>query len=461
MAVRINMPSDGGVLSYLTAQLIKEVSTNQGKDKQKLYCITKDEDGGLRIPMMLFRKLWPNLPMPSYLELPRRQILCNIKLAPKGKEFQIPTYENAVSSLLTTRGCYISLMCGGGKTKIATKITSDFGLVTAILVDATLIFPQWVNVFRNDTNARVAEINTPVEVLPDADVYVIMITAASKMKPEVLSRIKFLVIDEALYFLTFNRVPAILNFSPMYILGLCAEIKRDDKMECLLPHLFGNTMIRKINDHPFTVYKMNTVYKPVVRQQKYKGSPDWNEVMRSIAECEDRNMDIVDLCRSLPDSKIIVGTKRKEQANFIYDKLTALGEACSLLIENARKIVPCRILVGIYSKMGKGVDVINLCPEWEGDVFDVAILAIDMCKPEQFVGRVFRHTNPIIYDFVDDNSMLRKHFDQDRNPWYVSRNGTVINVAVPPRKGYVVPEVTEDIGKKKVAVYKRNTKNKK
>jgi hypothetical protein len=112
--------------------------------------------------------------------------------------------------------------------------------------------------------------------------------------------------------------------------------------------------------------------------------------------------------------------------------LAELGENVALLIEKSKTIPQCRILVGIYAKMGKGVDVKNLCPEWEGEVFDAAILAADMCNPEQFCGRVFRaKTTPTIYHFVDDYPTLRKHFDKDCQPWYLSRNAvihrTVIN----------------------------------
>lgn len=103
------------------------------------------------------------------------------------------------------------------------------------------------------------------------------------------------------------------------------------------------------------------------------------------------------------------------------------GENAALLIENTTTIPQCRILIGIYGKMGIGVDVKNLCPDWEGDVFDVAILALDLCKPEQFVGRVLgRHPNPTVYHFVDDYSTLRKHFDKHCEPWYKSRNGVIV-----------------------------------
>ena len=201
-------------------------------------------------------------------------------------------------------------------------------------------------------------------------------------------------------------------------------------MHVFLPYFFGPTVIRRISDQPFTVYRVETPYKPVVQYQRWNGKPDWNALLESIADNQERNEDIIYLCQSIPESKIIIGTKRKTQANYIFERLKSLGEKVGLLIEDADTIPQCRILVGIYAKMGKGVDVKNLCPDWEGDVFDVGILAADMCNPEQFAGRVFRANNPVLYDFVDDNSTLRKHFDKDRMPWYTSRKGIIVKTII-------------------------------
>lgn len=428
MAVAIRIP-DAQVLNSLINLLVKDKPVNMGAGTEKVYALTQDGDGNLRIPFAVGKMLW-NLPSPSYDQLPRRQFFCNIQLGPAGKEYQLTTYYALVQSLLAGRVSFLSLQCGGGKTMLAVKLFAELGLRTAVVTDATLIFPQWVKVLKETTNARVVEIKSPVDVLPDGDVYVIMITAAGKMHPTVLESIKFLIVDEATYFMTPTRIPALLNFTPCYSLGLCAEIKRTDGMHAILPYFFGGQVIRRISDKPFTVYRVETPYKPTVQYQKYTGKVDWNAVLQSIADNEERNNDIVQLCRELTDSKIIIGTKRVEQARYLHAKLVELGESAALLVESAKSFPQCRILVGIYAKMGKGVDVKNLCPTWEGEVFDVAMLVADLTNPEQFVGRVFRHDNPIVYHFVDDYSTFRKHFDKDCKPWYLSRKGVIQHMAL-------------------------------
>jgi len=428
MAVAIQIP-DAQTLNMLMGLLVKDKPANMGSGTEKVYGVTQDGQGSLRIPFALGKMLW-NLPSPTYDQLPRRQISCTIQLGPPGKEYQVQTYQALVQSLLAGRVSFLSLFCGGGKTMIAIKLFSELGIKTAVVTDATLIFPQWVKVLKETTNARVCEIKSPIEVLPDADIYVMMIGAAGRMHPTVLEPIKFLIVDESTYFMTPTRIPALLNFTPCYSLGLCAEVKRTDGMHAFLPYFFGGQVIRRISDKPFTVYRVETPYKPVVQYQRYNGKVDWNSVLESIADNEQRNNDIIQLCRELTDCKIIIGTKRKEQARYIHAKLLELGESTALLVENAKSFPQCRILVGIYAKMGKGVDVKNLCPDWEGDVFDVAMLVADVTNPEQFVGRVFRHENPIVYHFVDDYSTFRKHFDKDCKPWYLSRKGIIHNMAL-------------------------------
>jgi hypothetical protein len=436
MALVIKTPTDQVTISALYKLLVRERPINQGAQKEVVYCVTQDGDGNLRIPMALACQLWP-LNLPDYTQLPRKLITCSIELGKDGRIEQIPTYSRMVQTLITTRSAFGSLSCGFGKTILAVKCFAEMGVKAAVLTDSKLIFPQWVKVLKESTSAVVVEVNkgknkdkTPITQLPDGDIYVMMVGAARKIQPAVLAHIKFLIVDEATYFITPERIPAMLNFSPSYILGLCAEIKRNDGMHCFLPYLFGNNVIRRISDQPFTVYRVETPYKPVVQYQRWTGKPDWNMILQSLADNEDRNEDIIFLCRSLPDSKIIVGTKRKEQARYIHRRLLELGEQAALLIQNTNTIPQCRILVGVYAKMGKGVDVKNLCPDWEGEVFDVAIVALDSCNPEQFVGRVFRHENPIVYHLVDDYSTLRKHFEKDCLPWYLARKGVVINTII-------------------------------
>ena len=425
-------PLDSKNLNLILTHLKHTRRINFGKDKEDIYCMVKDENNNIRVPFSFARQLW-GIDSLNYTELPRKQIECKIELGFGGRDFQIPIYNKLVEDILANKCSFLSLHCGAGKTILAVKLFSDLGLKTAVLTDGTLIFPQWVNVLKSQTNANVVSVEGKKKLingkLPDGDIYVMMVDIARKMHPSTLKHIDLLIVDEATYFLTPTRIPAILNFTPSYVLGLCAEVKRDDGCHKFLPHIFGTNPIRKISDSEFIVYRVETKYKPTIKHQYGRRGPDWNTVINSLSTNRKRNDDIIKLCLSL-DGKIIIGTKRKSQAKYIHKQLEAAGESTALLIEKAKTFPQCRILVGIYAKMGKGVDTKNLCQEWEGEVFNIAILAMDLCKPEQFVGRIFRHHNPIVYDLVDDNSTLRKHFDgngktKGRKHWYLARNAII------------------------------------
>lgn len=432
MALVIKYPGDVGATELMKI-LIKQRPTGFGKEKMKIiYAIMRDEDGNLRIPVALCKQLW-NLKLADYIQLPRYTIPNIIEVGAEGRKEQIDIYARLSDAIVKHRYVFLSLYCGAGKTVLGTKLACDLGLITAFLTDSTLLFPQWIQYLKKNTGAIVVGIDSPVDVLPPAHFYVFMITAAGKMHPKILEPIKLLIVDEATYFMTPKRIPALMHFTPAYTLGLCAEVTRDDKMEYFLPHFFGNALIRQINTNPFLVYRVETPFKPIWQMMRYSGKPDWNLVLKSLADNDQRNDIFVKLLIKLKNNKIILGTKRKKQATYIHDKLKEAGESVAILMENAKSFPPCRILIGIYGKMGKGVDPKNLCTAWEGDVFDIAVLAMDLGKPEQFVGRVFRHKNPIVYDFVDDHSTLRKHFESEakdkpgRIVWYKSRNGTIIN----------------------------------
>ena len=231
--------------------------------------------------------------------------------------------------------------------------------------------------------------------------------------------------------MTDTRLPALLNFTPSYMLGMCSEVRRDDGMHCFLPYLFGPVVIRQISTRPFTVYRVETRYKPKIEPAGY-GRPgvNWNTVIESLSLNKERNDDIVALAHNLKEGRIIIGCKRKAQVTYLHDQLKLLGENVATLMGNAKTFPNCRILVGIYAKMGKGVDARNLCEDWEGEVFNIAIHAIDLVKCEQFDGRIFRHNNPIVYVLVDDFSSLRRHFDGGGKhvgivKWFKARNAII------------------------------------
>jgi superfamily II DNA or RNA helicase len=113
--------------------------------------------------------------------------------------------------------------------------------------------------------------------------------------------------------------------------------------------------------------------------------------------------------------------KRGEQGKYIVDELVKQGENVTDLIGSNQDFDrDARILVGTCQKVGVGFDHAKL---------DALLLATDVEEYfVQYLGRVFRtkDTEPIIFDFVDNNSILFKHFNTRRKV-YQEHGGTVKN----------------------------------
>lgn len=437
MSIAIIPPEDPNLIKMLTQSLVRQVFDEKKRPIKTISAIINDPDGNWRIPVA-FAHQTLGMHLPDYRMLPRVPIACSTVLGFGGRDYQIPAYDVITKMLVDTHFAFLSLQCGGGKTELAAKIISDFGLKTAVITDVSALFPQWVKVLREKTNARICEIESATEYenkdLPDADVYVFMITAVGRIHPRKMDHIKFMVVDEATYLMTPQKCWPLLHLRPAYTLGLCAQIKRKDGMHVLVPCFFGGGMFRRISDTPFLVHRVNTKYKPKIVNQKYRRGPDWNVLLESFVTNMERNEDIVYMCRCLPKSKIVVGTNRVDHANWIANRLRELGESVDTLIGNDNKVNNCRILVGIYAKMGRGIDIKNLAPDWEGDVFDTAFVTMDLTDVEQFIGRVFRHSDPVVYHWVDDYRTLNKHFVKSCVPWYLSRNGTIDEIIIDRKK---------------------------
>jgi superfamily II DNA or RNA helicase len=119
--------------------------------------------------------------------------------------------------------------------------------------------------------------------------------------------------------------------------------------------------------------------------------------------------------------------KRVEQTKFIYEKLKETGEIISLLIANSNDYDKnSRIIVATTNKVGMGFSYPKL---------DTLIFATDIISNDteeylvQYIGRIMRREDvkPMIFDIVDDQSILQKHF-KIRKTIYLKVGGKIQNI---------------------------------
>ena len=111
--------------------------------------------------------------------------------------------------------------------------------------------------------------------------------------------------------------------------------------------------------------------------------------------------------------------KRVSQGEYLLNTLISYGEhTTSLLGNNQTFDREARILIATGQKCGTGFD---------HDKLDTLVLASDFEEYfVQYLGRIFRKrdTEPIVYDFVDKNGILEKHF-KTRKEIYTEHGGTI------------------------------------
>ena len=206
--------------------------------------------------------------------------------------------------------------------------------------------------------------------------------------------------------------------SPRYLIGLSATPYRPDGLDGLLDLYFGkNKIIRKLyREH--IVYKVSTGFKPPV-EKTMQGRINWGSILDAQANNEQRNNLIIKIIQKFNDRNFLVLVKRVDQGKYLSEKLNELGESVTDLIGSNQEFNKnARILIGTCQKVGVGFDHSKL---------NTLLLATDLEEYfVQYLGRVFRTKDgdPIIFDLVDNNSILNKHYNTRRSV-YKEHGGTV------------------------------------
>ena len=317
---------------------------------------------------------------------------------------------------------FMALRCAFGKTFEGCILSVALGLKTLVITHRVLLSDQWMESIKQFTTLKGFHITSNLE--DGHDIYVCGEKLIKKLPEKFLKSIGFLVVDETREFCTQDRIDCMLSFTPKYVLALSANVERPDKLHTALNYIFGKNILRKISTKEFQVYKLYTEYKPVLKQT-VTGNLDWNEVISSISDIEERNKMIAKLANLNADKKILILCKRKNQADILFKMLKEMNESVEIMYGDKSEYESCRILIGTISKLGIGFDDKMSCKTFDGIRFNVLILASDVLECEQCIGRIFRtDETPIVYDIVDDFSTFRKH-SHERDRWFTSRNGKI------------------------------------
>ena len=351
------------------------------------------------------------------------------------RDYQVPVYDKCMEHLTTKGTTILGAYPSFGKTILSACMAATLGGLTLIVYPLTTLESGWNTTFSEKTNASIW-INNPVTNKEPFDitkhqVILTMDTQYHKISPEILSHVKILVIDECHMFCTPGRINCLLGANPLYVIACTATLERADKMESLIHAVCGTHGVFLKNPKPFNVYKIMTGISVEVEQNK-QGDPDWSKLVKKYCESERRNRMILDIIRNNISSKFMILTWNKKHAYYLSELCIKNGITSDVMAGNKKKYNDSQVLVGTAQKIGTAFDEQLSCPDWSGIRSNILMLVgstKSLSGLHQFCGRVYRSEFPVIIDFVDNNSICKRHWTE-RKKYYLDPDtkGTIHDV---------------------------------
>ena len=283
------------------------------------------------------------------------------------------------------------------------------GFKTLIIVNKIVLMKQWeesINKFCD--NAIVQRLTTKSKYNENSDYYIMNAINIPKKNKDFFSDIGLVIVDEAHLIMAESLSKSLGRIFPRYLIALTATPYRPDGLDILLSLFFGGKKIIRKLHREHTVYKIETGFKPLVKLAN-NGRVNWGALLDSQANDIDRNNFIVKLVKKYKDRTFLILTKRIAQGNFLLERFIEENESVTSLLGSQQDFDnEARILIGTCQKCGVGFDHPKL---------DTLLLACDLQEYFiQYLGRVFRRKDvkPVIFDLVDNNGILKKHFTTRR-----------------------------------------------
>lgn len=323
--------------------------------------------------------------------------------------------------LLSKKGSVmISCFTGFGKTLGAINLSCSIGLKTLVIVNKIILMKQWESsIMKFCPEARVQRLTTKSR-MEEADFYIMNSINIAKMGKNFFTEIGLVIVDEAHLIMAETLSKSLQYLYPRYLIGLTATPYRPDGLDALLDLYFGkHKIIRKlVREH--IAYAVQTGFIPTVELSK-NGKINWGVILDSQSNDITRNELILRIVQHFSERTFLILVKRVSQGKYLVDRLRELGEDVTSLLGSQQEFdKDARIILGTSSKIGVGFD--HPC-------LDTLLLAGDVEEYfSQILGRIMRRTDvkPIVFDLIDSNPILKKHFNTRRSV-YLESGGTVKN----------------------------------
>lgn len=337
------------------------------------------------------------------------------------RDDQVKVKTETIKMLNDTNTSIISCYPGFGKTRVAIYIASKIKLKTLIIVNLLVLVPQWISSIKEVCPTTIVSVIEPSKKTNNFDADIFIANAINVPKfGDVFSDVGFVIVDEVHLIMSEVLSKSLYHVHPRFLLGLSATPYRNDEYDKMINLFFGtDRVVRKMSRYHI-INKITTGYTPEIEYDS-RGKMIWNSVIDFQSNHLERNMMIVGIIKKHTDRNFLVLTKRVEQAKFIHSKLVEQGENAVLYVSDTIEFDrSARILIGTIKKLGVGFDHVKL---------DTLIAGCDLESYFiQYLGRIFRSPEgiePVVFDIVDNNKTLVKHY-KTREKVYVESGGKIV-----------------------------------
>lgn len=342
------------------------------------------------------------------------------------REYQIDITKRIIEKLSEYRGATLIASTGAGKTIIGAWMACHLKCYTVILIEKVGLIVQWKETIETFTNAKVWVVGEDSEPEPDTfpEFIICMKERAKKVPEKIRKEVGLVVIDEAHKFCTKRSIETLLYFSPIYTLSLTATPNRADGAQKIIHQISGNEYVTYSEKKNIQVITIGTGLKfgrPITK----RGDIDWNAIDNELHYHPMRNQLLLDLLVFCRDEKVLVLTRRKDHVRMLDKVLTHYGFEHDTMFGDKSSYNDSPILIGTGNKIGEGFDEAVFCSNFKGKRINVVIIFNSyksVTQLQQNIGRS-RDKFPIIYHFVDDDSItykhwlnLRKYYTDKENP---------------------------------------------
>ena len=150
----------------------------------------------------------------------------------------------------------------------------------------------------------------------------------------------------------------------------------------------------------FKVVKVKTKVTPE-REYSKDGKVIWASVINSLCESDERNDILLHYIMYFVSMKMMILTHRVNHGLLLYNVLKKLGVSCDYMCGVKKTYSNSRVLIGTPGKIGTGFDEKNNCMNYDGVRINCLFLVGSIKSTillKQCIGRVFRSSNPIIFE---------------------------------------------------------------